>query len=99
MYKTATAMVAEVSTMTNGFDNLRHIFVAPDENDTVRQQNPLGKISCLVQESTLLGVVTKQNQGVDREQSRKSHADQHERKNGPGAVAPNPWNFHLIFGA
>jgi hypothetical protein len=43
-----------------------------------------------------LRVVTKQNQGVDREKSRKRRADRHERKNGSGAEAPNPLNFERL---
>ena len=65
-------------------DNLLATFV-------VRTRLPADAI-LKAQESTLLRVVTKQDQVVYREKSRKSRADGLQCKNGSGAVAPNPLN-------
>jgi len=63
-------------------------YSAPELAELIRAANAVLK----AQESTLLRVVTKQDQVVYREKSRKSRADVHQRKNGSGAVAPNPLN-------
>ena len=63
-------------------------YSAPELAELIRAANAVLK----AQESTLLRVVTKQDQVVYREKSRKSRADAHQCKNGSGAEAPNPLN-------
>jgi len=63
-------------------------YSAPELAELIRAANAVLK----AQESTLLRVVAKQLQVVNGEKSRKSRAGGHWRKNGPGAVAPNPLN-------
>jgi integrase len=59
-------------------------YTAPELAELIRAANAVLK----AQESTLLRVVTKQDQVVYR----KSRAVGHQCKNGSGAVAPNPLN-------
>jgi integrase len=70
-------------------------YSAPELSELIRAANAVLK----AQESTLLRVVTKQDQGVYREKSRKSRADVRQSENGPGAAAPNPLNVLANSGA
>jgi integrase len=70
-------------------------YSAPELSELIRAANAVLK----AQESTLLRVVTKQDQGVYREKSRKSRADVRQSENGPGAAAPNPLNSFANSGA
>jgi len=66
-------------------------YSAPELSELIRAANAVLK----AQESTLLRVVTRQDQGVER----KSRAGGHQRKNGSGALAPDPLNKLRDFGA
>lgn len=63
-------------------------YSAPELSELIRAANAVLK----AQESTLLRVVTKQDQVVYGKKSRKSRADGQQSENGPGATAPNPLN-------
>src|SRR5207244_8781430 len=70
-------------------------YSAPELAELIRAANAVLK----AQESTLLRVVTKQDQVVYGKKSRKSREEGRQCKNGLGAAAPNSMNELREFGA